>query len=103
MSLPQSNYYDELHRKLELIQAVLNGRVIEFCEQFETVWSVVDEPDFTCSLRRYRIKPLPLVRWLVLCEDGSEFGMYSQNDWFTADMYSKQVKGRTLVKLMEVT
>lgn len=98
----EGNYYDDLRHLAELIQAVLEGKVVQVYVS-TTGWSDYECPRFVLKdLSRYRIKPLPVERWVVV--DVMNNVLWSGSLEYLATNWSKTCKlVNRVVKLTEVT
>ncbi|MDA3854226.1 MAG: hypothetical protein PF444_08305 [Bacteroidales bacterium] len=91
---------DNAAQYLPLVQALTDGKDIQYRHNGEVEWETISETDFVGKPENYRVKPEPIVRW-VNVYDAPERGDLV---YFTKELAIKHrlnADART-VKLVEV-
>ena len=84
---------------LPLIQALAEGKIIQYCSTYDNRWYDTVEPTFEFPLEQYRIKPEPRVMFVRFNDDGI---ICSKSfDEAAIDRFVTQFGGRK-VKFVEV-
>ena len=92
-----------LKEKIEVMQAALDGKEIEF--NFGSGWSgfIEDSPVWDWNTNDYRIKQDPMVRYVVVFDDGNNSGRTYKTKEAAVREWGELTSFKRVIKLVEVT
>ncbi len=68
---------DSARDYLPLVQALVDGKTVEFRLEDENIWRELPNLSFTYPLDQYRIKPEPREIWVNRYPNGMESGIFN--------------------------
>ena len=91
---------DNAAQFLPLVQALAEGKTIQI--RVGNKWTDIDDPHFGNEVERYRVKPKPLVRYIVK-RNSTEFSYNTAEDanWKVERLSSVGAEGYTVHKMVE--